>query len=71
MRVLETRARQRMSPESWQRATAIAKGSLSTRLRRAASPRTALEALAGTALYALLLWAHPVLFGVDPLAMLR
>ena len=71
MRILANRARQRMSPESWQRATAIAKGSLSTRLRRAASPRTALEALAGTAVYALLLWAHPVLFGVDPLALLR
>ena len=71
MRILENRARQRMSPESWQRATAIAAGSLPARLRRAASPRSALEALAGAALYALLLWAHPILFGVDPLALLR
>ncbi len=71
MRILEKRARQRMSPESWERATAIASGALPTRLRRAASPRTALEALAGMAIYGLLLWLHPILFGVDPLALLR
>jgi len=71
MRILENRARQRMSPESWERATAIAAGPLPTRLWRAASPRTAIEVLAGTVFYALLLWAHPVLFGVDPLALLR
>jgi len=71
MRILENRARQRMSPESWERATAIGAGPLPTRLWRAASPRTAIEVLAGTVFYALLLWAHPVLFGVDPLALLR
>jgi uncharacterized membrane protein len=71
MRILQKRARQRMSPEGWGRATAIASGSLPSRLKRAASPRMALEALAGTALYGLLLWAHPLLFGVDPLALLR
>jgi uncharacterized membrane protein len=71
MRVLEKRARRRMSPESWARAIAIASGPLTARLSRAASARTALEVLAGAAIYALLLWAHPYLFGVDPLASLR
>lgn len=71
MRILGNRARQRMSPDGWARATAIASGPLPTRLKRAASPRTALEALSGAAFYALLLWVHPLLFGVDPLALLR
>jgi uncharacterized membrane protein len=71
MRILENRARQRMSSEGWARATAITSGLLTARLRRAASSQTAIEALAGAAFYALLLWVHPVLFGVDPLAMLR
>jgi uncharacterized membrane protein len=60
-----------MSSEGWARATAITSGLLTARLRRAASSQTAIEALAGAAFYALLLWVHPVLFGVDPLAMLR
>jgi len=71
MRILENRARQRMSSEGWARATAIASGLLTARLRRAASSQTAIEALAGVAFYALLLWVHPVLFGVDPLALFR
>ena len=71
MRILEKRALQRMAPESWEPATASAAGPLPKRLRRAASPRTALEAFAGTVFYGLSLWAHPVLFGVDPLALLR
>jgi len=71
MGILQKRARQRMSPEKWARAMAIASGPPPARLKRAASPRTALEALVGLALYALLLWAHPILFGVDPLAWLR
>jgi uncharacterized membrane protein len=71
MRILEKRSRQRMSPEKWARAMSIASGSLPARLRRLASQQTAIEILAGTAIYGLLLWAHPVLFGVDPLAWLR
>jgi len=71
MRILQKRARQRMSPEKWARAMAIASGPLPARLKQAASPRTAIEALFGLALYALSLWTHPVLFGVDPLAWLR
>lgn len=71
MRILQKRARQRMSPEKWATAMAIASGPLPPRLRRLASPQTVIEALAGTALYGLLLWAHPFLFGVDPLALLR
>jgi len=71
MRILENRVRQRMSSEGWARATAIASGLLTARLRRAASSQTAIEALAGAAFYALLLWVQPVLFGVDPLALFR
>jgi uncharacterized membrane protein len=71
MRIVGNRARQRMSSEGWARATAIASGPLAARLRRAAASQTAIEALAGAAFYALLLWVHPVLFDVDPLTLLR
>ncbi|MGF1641808.1 MAG: NnrU family protein [Rhodospirillales bacterium] len=71
MRVLEVRTRQRMTPAAWANAASVATGSLPQRLRRAASARTAAEMLTGTAFYAFLLWVHPHLFGVDPLASLR
>ena len=70
MRIVENRARRRLPPEHWERAAAIATGPLPERLGRAASAQTAIELASGAALYGLMLWVHPVLFGVNPLALL-
>lgn len=71
MRVFERRTRARLDPEVLARAAAISQGPLVERLRRALSWRTLLELAAALALYVALLHAHPVVIGVDPLALLR
>lgn len=70
MRIVENRARRRLTPAQWERAAAISSGPLPERLRRAASRQMAFELAFGTVLYGLMLWIHPALFGVNPLGPL-
>ncbi|WP_136661179.1 NnrU family protein [Nitratireductor sp. XY-223] len=66
--VLERRARSRLSADDYAAAISVTSGSIGDRLRRALSPRLAVEAACGLALYALMLAFHGDLIGVDPLA---
>ena len=66
MRALEGRARRRGETAAF----ALASGPLAMRLRRAASPRLAVEAGLGLLLFALLLALHGPAIGIDPTAWL-
>lgn len=70
-RTLDKRARARLGVEGWVAARAVSAGSRKARLARLSTPRTAAEAAAALLIYAALLWAHPALFGADPLALWR
>ena len=64
------KARPRLGPEAYSKALKLAKGSIGARLKRAASPRLLVEAGCGVALFAALLWLHPMILGVSPLGHL-
>lgn len=65
---LEKRAHQRLPGDVYAAAMSVNSGPFGERLRRALSPRLAVEAAAGIVLFALMLVFHGDLIGVDPLA---
>lgn len=67
MRLMDRRARRTLGASEWARLAARSSGSLGARLKRLGGGAMAIELLASAAIYALLLWSHPLLFGADPL----
>ncbi len=68
MRIMNARAQRKMTRAEFAAARAVAEGAIGARLRRAWSLRTAVELVAGAALYAGALAAHDRVIGIDPLA---
>ncbi len=66
---MERRAQKTLSPEEFAAAMALSRGSLSDRIRRAVSVRTALEVVAGVVLFGVLMVLHGPVIGIYPLAL--
>ncbi len=66
---LQRRAKKAMTAEDFAVAMALSRGAVSGRVRRAFSPRMAIELIAGVVLYGVFLALHGPVIGIYPLAL--